>query len=74
LLPRAEAWRGAEATGIDPDPTMLGPGARREAGVWQRFRKGGLSDLPFPMRVDVATAIPVPSLQRCARHGGSAGI
>jgi SAM-dependent methyltransferase len=61
-LVRAAVSRGAEATGVDPDPAMLS--AAREcaasAGVRATFQEGRIERLPFPdASFDIVTAVTV---------------
>lgn len=46
----AAAARGAEATGVDPDPAMLAAAQARvaQAGLQATFREGRVEQLPFP--------------------------
>lgn len=61
-LVRAAVARGAEATGIDPDPAML-TAARSHAvnaGVRATFLEGRIESLPFPdSSFDVVVAVTV---------------
>ncbi len=58
----AAALRGAQVTGLDPDPAMLAAARSRAAlvGVAAKFVEGRMERLPFPdAAFDVATAITV---------------
>lgn len=58
----AAAARGAEATGLDPDPAMLAAARSRaaKAGLRMIFREGRVERLPFPdASFDVVAAITV---------------
>jgi len=58
----AAAWRGADLTGIDPDPAMLAAARSRavKAGVRATFLEGRVERLPFPdASFDVVASITV---------------
>jgi len=61
-LVRAIAARGAEATGVDPDPAMLGSARSRAetAGIRATFLYGSVQRLPFPdATFDVVASVTV---------------
>ncbi|MDE2466322.1 MAG: class I SAM-dependent methyltransferase [Alphaproteobacteria bacterium] len=58
----AAASRGAQMSGVDPDPAMLDAARRRaeQAGVKMDFREGRIEQLPFAdASFDVVTAVTV---------------
>jgi SAM-dependent methyltransferase len=58
----AAAWRGADATGLDPDPAMLAAARERaaRAGLRTSFLEGRMENLPFSdASLDVVVAVTV---------------